>query len=77
MTSMIVGSITLLIEAESKAIWISYPSHQAFITCFRLKESLTDIFEIGHTRLTRVVSFSIRMLFILMTTAMRVMSVLT
>ena len=45
---MIVGSITLLIEAESKAIWIYYPSHQAFIACFRLKESLTDIFEIGY-----------------------------
>ena len=45
---MIVGSTTLLIEAESKAIWIYYPSHQAFIACFRLKESLSDIFEIGY-----------------------------
>ena len=48
MTAMIMDSITLLIEAKSRAIWIYYPSYQALTTCFRLKASLNDCFKIGY-----------------------------
>ena len=48
MTAIIMDSITLLIEAKSRAIWIYYPSYQALTTCFRLKASLNDCFKIGY-----------------------------
>ena len=48
MTAIIMDSITLLIEAKSRAIWIYYPSYQALTTCLRLKASLNDCFKIGY-----------------------------